>query len=248
MPHIGRDDDGRDGPLEALSETLGHRFRRPQLLDEALTHRSASQGGVRFDYERLEFLGDRVLGLVVADLLMEMFPDETEGSLARRFTGLVRREALEEVAALLDLGRFLRLSESEARTGGRDNRGIQADACEAVIGALYLDGGLDAARRFIITNWRPLIAEAGSPARDAKTRLQEWAQARKLPLPRYTVVKEAGPSHEPVFTIEVLVKGLKPVRATAGSKRRAEQDAAAALLKGIESKADGIAEEKGERS
>jgi ribonuclease-3 len=247
MSDIGRDDDGREGSLEVLSDILGHRFRRPQLLDEALTHRSAAQdGGGRFDYERLEFLGDRVLGLVVADLLMEMYRDEAEGILARRFSGLVRREALEKVAKALDLGRFLRLSESEERTGGRDNRGIQANACEAVIGALYRDGGLDVARRFILTNWQPLLAEAGGPARDAKTHLQEWAQARKLPLPRYSVVKETGPSHEPVFTIEVSVKGLQPARATAGSKRRAEQDAAAALLVGLDLDGDGIAEQEGE--
>ncbi len=249
MSDIERDDDGRGRSLEALSSALGHRFQRPQLLLEALTHRSATQGGGdRFDYERLEFLGDRVLGLVIADLLMEMFPDEAVGHLARRFTGLVRREALEKVAESLDLRRFLRLSESEERMGGRENTGIQANACEALIGALYRDGGLDVARRFILTNWQPLMAAAGGSARDAKTRLQEWAQAEKLPLPRYTVVEEAGPPHEPVFTIEVSVTGLEPARATAGSKRRAEQDAAAALLEGLDSDGDGIAQEEGEGS
>ena len=147
MSDIGRDDGGREGSLETLSDALGHRFRSPQLLDEALTHRSALQeDGGRFDYERLEFLGDRVLGLVVADLLTEIYPDEAEGNLARRFTGLVRREALEKVAKALDLGRFLRLSESEERTGGRDNPGIQANACEALIGALDRDGGREVAR------------------------------------------------------------------------------------------------------
>jgi ribonuclease-3 len=247
MSDTGRDDGGWEGSLEALSDTLGHRFGNSQLLVEALTHRSATHGDNEcFDYERLEFLGDRVLGLVVADLLMETYPEEAEGTLARRFTGLVRREALEKVAESLDLGRFLRLSEGEERTGGRDNPGIQANACEAIIGALYRDGGLDVARRFILTNWEPLMAEAGSPARDAKTRLQEWAQARKVPLPRYTVVKEEGPSHEPVFTIEVSVRGLEPARATAGSKRRAEQDAAAALLEGLGSEADDMSEQQGQ--
>jgi ribonuclease-3 len=246
MPDIDRDK-GWDGSLAALAEVLGYRFVHPQLLAEALTHRSFIQtGDGRFDYERLEFLGDRVLGLVIADFLMDMFPDDAEGQLARRFTGLVRREALESVAANLDLGRFLRLSDSEEHNGGRDNPGLQADACEAVIGALYLDGGLDAARLFIIEKWRPLIGRAGTPARDAKTRLQEWAQARKRPLPAYTVVDESGPPHEPIFTIEVTVDGLAPVRATAGSKRHAEQDAAARLLEQIDADNDGQFQNKGE--
>ncbi len=224
-------DKGRNGSLDALAEALGHRFARPELLAEALTHRSAAQPELhQFGYERLEFLGDRVLGLVIADLLLDNFPDVPEGDLARRLSGLVRREALEEVAAGLDLGRFVRLAVGEARTGGRENAGIRADACEAVIGALYLDGGLAAARGFIFANWQPLLEKAGTAARDPKTRLQEWAQGRKLPLPDYRVVDEAGPAHDPMFTIEVVVKGENPARAKAGSKRRAEQDAARKLL------------------
>lgn len=228
-------DKGHHGLLGALAEDLGHRFARPELLAEALTHRSAAQPDLhRFGYERLEFLGDRVLDLVIADLLLESFPDVPEGDLARRLSGLVRREALEEVAAALDLGRFLTLAESEARTGGRENAGIRADACEAVIGALYLDGGLAVARRFILANWRPLLEKAGTAARDPKTRLQEWAQGRKLPLPDYRVVDEAGPAHDPVFTMEVVVEGEKPARAKAGSKRQAEQGAARQLLTSID--------------
>ena len=233
-------DKGRDGSLDALAEALGHRFASPDLLAEALTHRSAAQPELhRFGYERLEFLGDRVLDLVIADLLLDSFPDAPEGDLARRLSGLVRREALEEVAAGLELGRFLILAEGESRTGGRENAGIRADACEAVIGALYLDGGLAAARRFILANWRPLLEKAGTAARDPKTRLQEWAQGRKLPLPDYGVVDQAGPAHDPVFTIEVVVKGEKPARAKAGSKRRAEQGAARELLARIEGGGEG---------
>jgi ribonuclease-3 len=231
-----RRDEERDGSLDALAVALGHRFARPELLAEALTHRSAARPQLhRFGYERLEFLGDRVLGLVIADLLLENYPDAPEGDLSRRLSGLVRREALEEVAVGLDLGRFLRLAEGEARAGGRQNAGILADACEAVIGALYLDGGLAAARRFILANWRPLLDKAGTASRDPKTRLQEWAQARKLPLPAYRVVEEAGPAHDPKFTIEAVVKGEKPARARAGSKRSAEQDAARKLLARIDS-------------
>ncbi len=226
-----RGEERRQRPLEALAGVLGHRFADPSLLQEALTHRSAARSdGYRFGNERLEFLGDRVLGLVVADLLLDTFPDASEGELARRFAALVRREALEEVSAALDLGVYLTLSEAEARTGGHRNTGLQADACEALIGALYLDGGMDAARRFILDYWRPLVAAATGPVRDPKTRLQEWAQARALPLPEYRVVSETGPAHEPEFTIEVSVEGQAPVRAKAGTKRRAEQDAARALL------------------
>ena len=220
----------------ALVRELGHAFARPELLTEALTHRGAAPADVsaRFGNERLEFLGDRVLGLVIADLLHESFPDEPEGVLARRFTGLVRREALEEVAAALDLGRYLILAKSDEATGARRNRGIQADACEALLGALYLDGGLEVARQFILKHWRPLIAEYGGSGRDPKTRLQEWAQARGLALPHYREVGRKGPAHEPQFTVAVEVTGFAPAEGRAASKRSAERAAAEALLAAIE--------------
>lgn len=219
---------------DSLAALLDHRFADPDLLCEALTHRSAAQGeGRRFSNERLEFLGDRVLGLVIADLVLEAFPDAPEGELARRLTALVRREALAEVAGGIGLGDFLQLSEAEARTGGRANPSLQADACEAVIGALYLDGGIEAARRFIFAHWKPLLEKAGAPLPDPKTRLQEWAQARALPLPEYRLVAETGPAHEPEFTIEVRLAGAPPTRAKAGTKRAAEQDAARAMLAAI---------------
>lgn len=225
--------------LDSLAALLDHRFGDPELLAEALTHRSAAHGeGHRFGNERLEFLGDRVLGLVIADLILDAYPDAPEGELARRLTALVRREALGEVAVALGLGEFLLLSEGEARSGGRKNPSLQADACEAIIGALYLDGGLEAARRFIVANWQPLLEKAGTPLRDPKTRLQEWAQARALPLPEYRLVAETGPAHEPEFTIEVRVAGAPPLRAKARTKRGAEQDAARALLSVIEEEAD----------
>lgn len=216
----------------ALARILGHEFQDMSLLTEALTHRGAAAAG--FGNERLEFLGDRVLGIVIADLVYELFPDEAEGVLARRFTGLVRREALEEVAATLDLGRFLILADADSRTGARDNRSLQADACEAVIGALYRDGGLPAARAFILSHWRPLVADHGGAGRDAKSRLQEWAQARGLNLPHYRELARKGPAHEPLFTVEVRVTGLAPAEGVAGSKRAAEQAAAESLLEIID--------------
>ncbi len=202
------------------------------MLSEALTHRGAVglPGAPRYGYERLEFLGDRVLALVIAEMLLAEYPEEAEGPLARRLTGLVRREALERVAADLDLGRHLVLAPSEERAGARTNTGIQADACEAIIGALFLDGGLEVARRFVERLWRPLLADHGGARRDAKTELQEWAQARGLGLPDYVEAAREGPAHEPSFTIEVRIEGHSPARARGASKRAAEQAAAAAML------------------
>ena len=232
---------GDPAGLEPLSEALDHRFARNELLVEALTHRSAVAGGDRnrFGYERLEFLGDRVLGLIVADLLMKRFRDENEGSLARRFTALVRREALTEVAERIGLGDHLLLAPSEEDTGGRSNPGTLADACEAVIAALYLDGGIEAASRFIARYWEPLIAAIDTPPRDAKTKLQEWAQARGLPLPVYETVAREGPPHSPIFSVRVSADGFAPAQADGPSKRTAEQGAAQALLKIIAERDDG---------
>src|SRR5262249_13182931 len=157
----------------ALAAILGHEFARPELLEQALTHPSSGAG---FTYERLEFLGDRVLGLVVAEMVFHAFPAEPEGSLARRFAALVRKETLVRVAESVELGAHLRLSKSEAEQGGRISGNVLADACEAAIGALFLDGGYDASRRFIERHWQPLMAEQSEPPQDAKTALQEWAQ------------------------------------------------------------------------
>lgn len=221
--------------LARFAERLGHRFARPALLSRALTHPSAATRGRNGgrSYERLEFLGDRVLGLIVADLLLAHFPDESEGELGRRLAELVRRETLADVAAELELGTALRLAKGEVLSGERDNPAILADSCEAVIGALYLDGGLEAARRLIETHWRPRIEEAETPPQDAKTALQEWAQGRGLALPSYREVGRSGPAHEPRFTVEVSVEGRTPARGEGRSKRLAEQVAAARLLDAI---------------
>jgi len=240
---VARDSPPPASASEDPAHLIGHAFARPELLTEALTHpsarphlpggrrsRRAFKGEPRGDYERLEFLGDRVLGLVIADLLWRSFEHEREGPLTRRLTNLVRRDALARVATAIGLDRHLILSPAEAAAGAARNPGILADVVEAVIAAIYLDGGLPAAFAFIERFWGPLIGEMAAPPSDAKTALQEWAQARGLPLPAYEVVAMSGPDHAPHFTLAVRVAGQAEVSATASSKRAAETAAAAALL------------------
>src|SRR5208337_2080901 len=207
-----------------LAQTIGHEFVRPELLEEALTHPSAlgSERPSRRGYDRLEFLGDRVLGLIVADLLWRRFPDEPEGDLTRRYTHLVRAEALARVAEMIGLGRHLALSRAEAAAGTAGNPGILADVCEALIAAIYLDGGFEVASGFVRRFWEPLIQEMEGPPRDPKTALQEWAQARGLGLPTYELLATSGPDHAPVFTVAASVAGRDQASATASSKRIAE--------------------------
>lgn len=225
--------------LAPLVEALGHRFERGELLTEALTHPSARarRGASRRGYERLEFLGDRVLGLIVAELLWRRFPDEAEGALTQRHTSLVRREALTKVAKAVGLGDHIILSAGEAAAGARANPSVLADVCEAVIAALYLDGGLPVAMRFVERWWEPALTKLGAPPRDPKTSLQEWAQGRGRPLPIYSTVAVEGPAHRRVFTVTVTVDGLPPATASGSSKRAAEAAAAAAALDAIGAKA-----------
>jgi len=224
--------DGSEHDLAGLAEALGHRFAKPELLAEAMTHPSLTErGAAGHGYERLEFLGDRVLGLVVAEWLLERFPDEPEGSLAKRHTALVQADALAGVAEEIGLGHWLRLSPGEQGGGGRTKPAILADACEAAIGALFLDGGLDAARAFIRRRWTGRIDAATAPPQDPKTGLQEWALARGLPLPTYETLSREGPDHSPVFHVRVTVRGQEPAAASGTSKRTAEKAAAAILLK-----------------
>jgi len=230
---------GLERRLAGLYMALGHRFRQPDLLRKALTHPSVDTGEDTANYERLEFLGDRVLGLVIARMLFERFPHEREGSLARRHTALVRAETLTLVAQRLDLGSYIVMSEAEENAGGRNKASVLANCCEAVIAALYLDGGMYAASRFIRRHWRPLMSQELAAAKDPKTALQEWAQKRGLPLPTYTIVDRAGPDHEPVFSIQVQVPGLPAVTATGRSKRVAERAAAASLLNMARQRDDG---------
>lgn len=222
-----------DSPSVALTAALEHRFTDPVLLEKALTHSSVSgtgRTGAEGTYERLEFLGDRVLGLVIAEWLLSHYPRDREGALAKRLAALVRRETLAEVAQAIRLGPCLRLSPGEEDSGGRANPTILADACEAVIGALYLDAGLETARRFIRRYWAPFLEGRSPPPFEPKTSLQEWAQARGKPLPVYRVVSQTGPDHAPHFAVEVAVDGLPCAVGTGSSKRVAERQAAAALL------------------
>jgi len=224
---------------EELPHIIGYEFARPELLQEALTHPSAlvpeprrrsRRTPANRGYERLEFLGDRVLGLVVADYLWRRFEDEPEGDLTRRHSHFVRREALVRVAETIGLGRYLVLSRAEAVAEGAGNPGILADACEALIAAIYLDGGFAAASAFVRRFWEPLMAEMEEPPRDPKTALQEWVQARRLALPAYDLVATNGPDHAPLFTVSASVAGGFSATATASSKRLAEARAAAILL------------------
>ncbi|HTJ06987.1 MAG TPA: ribonuclease III [Caldimonas sp.] len=214
--------------VRRLEGALGHHFADPDLLTEALTHRSAARPP-SCSYERLEFLGDRVLGLVVAEMLFARFAEADEGELSRRHTALVRRDALADVAEDLDFGPFIVFASSDAETG-RTNRGILADVCEALIGAVFLDGGIDPAQRFIERAWKPMVDRDEGAQRDAKTRLQEWAQARGRGLPQYEVASREGPDHAPRFFVTVRLNGEEDASGEGTSKRGAEQEAAAALL------------------
>ncbi len=221
-------DAAEDQALADLEGMLEHRFADRRLPERALTHGSLAGGSL--SYERLEFLGDRVLGLVVAHMVYERFPTEAEGALARRHTALVRQETLAAVARDLGLPRLMRLSRGEDDLGGRDNPALLADVCEAVLGALYLDAGYAATEALVRRTWAPLMDMDPSPPKDAKTTLQEWAQGRGLPVPEYETVATRGPAHAPVFTVSARVEGETPETSDGTSKRQAEQGAAAALL------------------
>lgn len=217
----------------ALAALLDHPFAKPELLREALTHSSARNRRTRdpHGYERLEFLGDRVLGLIVAELLFRRFPREAEGDLTRRHTGLVRREALTQVAEATGLGGHILLSPGEAAAGSRANPSVLADVCEAVIAALYLDGGFAVARAFIERNWEDQFVGLNRDMRDAKTALQEWSQGKKGGIaPVYKLAKREGPDHAPRFWVDVSVAGHEPITGEGSSKREAEQAAARAML------------------
>mmetsp|Transcript_22661 Transcript_22661/g.37220 ORF Transcript_22661/g.37220 Transcript_22661/m.37220 type:complete len:229 (+) Transcript_22661:1851-2537(+) len=219
--------------LKAFEGRIGHSFAKPDLLIEAVTHASMSSP-TRSDNQRLEFLGDRVLGLVMAQALLEADPGAAEGALAPRFNALVRKETCADVARDVDLGAVIRLGRSEMVSGGRRKQALLGDAVEAVIAAVYLDAGFDAARALILRLWASRITRVEADARDAKTALQEWAQARGLLPPNYVETDRSGPDHAPVFTISAELSTGATARATAGSKREAQQAAAKALLAQLE--------------
>ena len=215
--------------LETFSDRLGHQFSQPDLLIRAVTHASISTA-TRPDNQRLEFLGDRVLGLVMAEALLAADKGATEGQLAPRFNALVRKETCADVARQIDLGAVLKLGRSETMSGGRRKEALLGDAMEAVIAAVYLDAGFEAARNMVLRLWGSRIDTVKADARDAKTALQEWAQARGQTPPTYKELARKGPDHAPVFTIEVRLISGESAAADANSKRAAEQSAARALL------------------
>jgi ribonuclease-3 len=211
----------------AIETALGHCFGEPDLLEQALTHPSVPGAP---HYERLEFLGDRVLGLLVADVLLLTHPDWPEGDLALRYNELVRRDSLAEVMLRTGLAGHIRLSRGEKSSGGHAKPAILADVCEALIGALYLDGGLEAARNFIEDHWADLFASPATQEKDAKTRLQELVQGRGVSHPVYEDVGREGLDHAPIFTVAAVLEDGTRAEGTGSSKREAEQAAAAALI------------------
>lgn len=222
----------RDKSHEKLQFRLGYRFNDIDLLERALTHSSAISPAKRIErsYQRLEFLGDRVLGLVVADMLYRRYPKSNEGDLSRTLNTLVRKETCAIIARQLDLGSEMILGESEARSGGAEKDAILGDVTEAVIGAIYLDGGPEKAHEFVERLFEEFLADGQANRADAKTTLQEWAQARGLEPPVYNLVSRTGPDHAPEFTIAAELAGFERIEATGPSKKIAEHRAAELFL------------------
>jgi ribonuclease III len=230
--------DGRKEPRRrkrgatALETRIGYRFADAALLECALTHISALKGARNRagSYQRLEFLGDHVLGLVISDMLFRAYPKADEGELSRRLADLVRKETCAEIGLTIDLGTAIRVGSSEANAGARKRPAILADVCEAVIGAVYLDGGYKSAEELVDRLWQARMRATAQPSRDPKTVLQEWAQARGLPTPIYREVARSGPDHSPEFRVAVQLPTFSPAEGSGRSKRVAEQAAAAAML------------------
>lgn len=213
-----------------LQDKIGYRFKRADLLQLALTHSSRDNED---NNERIEFLGDRVLNLVMAQALYETFPDESEGNLAKRHSALVQGRMLAVIGSSIDLGRFIILSESERHSGGAENENIVSDAMEALLGAVFLDGGLESAQKIITTLWGDNIRNLTEAHQDPKTELQEWVQARGLVLPEYEIIDKSGPDHAPLFVIEVRVEGFDPIQAEGASRRQGEKVAAGLMLRKV---------------
>jgi ribonuclease-3 len=238
----GKEPKRRRRSTAGFEERIGYRFEDAALLEQALTHISALTGARNRagSYQRLEFLGDHVLGLVVSDMLFRAFAKADEGEMSRRLADLVRKEACADVARAIDLGEAIRLGASEVNAGGRARTAILADVCEALIGAVFIDGGYPAASALIERLWSERMRTPARPLRDSKTVLQEWAQARGLPTPAYREVERKGPDHDPEFRVTVELPDIAPAEGLGRSKRAAEQAAAAALLTRAGIKADRV--------
>lgn len=222
----------RAAAIAELEARIGHVFHDRELLERALTHASVGEGATKVrHYERLEFLGDRVLNLLAAERLMSLDGEAREGELSRRLANLVNFHACADVARDIGLGEALRLSASATKIGARESDGVLGDACEALMGALYIDAGLDAVRAFFLHFWAKAFADLDAPrGKDPKTQLQEWAQGRGLALPTYEVVARQGPDHAPSFTVQVTIDGYDPEAAQGRSKQEAEKAAALVML------------------
>ena len=218
-----------------FQEKIGYTFKRETLLSQALCHASCderTEEGIFYNNERLEFLGDRVLGLVIAHLVFEQCPDVKEGLLAKRHTALVRQDALAEVARTLEIGKLLKMSKGEESSGGRNKSSILSDAMEAIIAAIYIDGGFSGAEKFIQTHWAPLVEKAKEiRLKDAKSQLQEFLQENKKPLPVYELAAIEGLAHCRMFVIKVVTDGYGEAVGRGTTKRAAQQEAALELLK-----------------
>lgn len=219
--------------LADLEARIGHVFRERKLLEHALTHMSAAPHEAKRtgSYQRLEFLGDRVLGLCVAELLFKTYPEAEEGELSRRLADLVRKETCSEMALAWGIGPYLKVGDGEASSGARKNKAILADACESIVGAVFLDGGYLAAQTVLDAALGERLRVTATPARDAKTALQEWAQGQGLPTPSYVEIGRSGPDHAPVFKVAAHVQGLPDGAGEGRSKRLAEQSAAEHFLR-----------------
>jgi ribonuclease-3 len=215
--------------LAPLEERLGHRFGRIALLRQALTHVSSCINR-KDSYQRLEFLGDRVLGMAIADMLYRAFPDAAEGELSRRLAELVRRETCAEVALEWGVAPYIRLGEGEAQSGGAKKAAILGDVCESVLGAVLIDAGYEDAARLVRASFGSRVVQESQASRDPKSALQEWAQGRGLTTPVYRLDAQTGPDHQPQFRISAIVDGFEPAAGEGSSKRHAEQAAAEAFL------------------
>jgi len=218
------------GDLGSLCVRIEYEFKKTQLLELALNHASFENRESNISNERLEFLGDRVFGLIIAEMLFKKFPNESEGDIAKRHTALVRQEALVRVAQEIQLGQFILMSKGEEASGGRQNHSVLANCCEALIAALYLDGGYSVAWNFVSKFWLDLIEEMDKPPQDPKTALQEWAQGKGLPIPCYDEINRKGPPHKPTFLIKVMISNKYSAKAWGSSKQKAEQNAAKVLM------------------
>ena len=211
-----------------VERIIGYEFKNKALLELALTHASTATGKT---YERLEFLGDRVLGMAVADTLYNKFPDEPEGDLARRLSALVQGETLAQIARQYELGEYIQLSEAERNSGGADNDHILADVVEAILGALYLDADYQTCQHVVSHLWGERFYKMTQPPQHPKTRVQEWVQSKALGLPIYEIVGQSGPDHAPVFEVRLSVEGYEAATAYGRSRQEAEKKAANRFMK-----------------